>query len=67
MKVSRHSMESRLLFQNKLYEVNGMESVGRRALNHPPSTNTRYTTTLDNLEELEQYVHEPIIVLGMPT
>ena len=43
-----------------------MESAGRRALRHPPSTNTRYAAMLYNVEELnEQDVHEPITVLGM--
>ena len=42
-----------------------MKSTGRRELRHPPSTNTRYSTMLYNVEGLEQDVHEPIIVLGM--
>ena len=42
-----------------------MESAGRRALRHPPSTSTRYSTTLYNVEGLEQDVHEPVIVSGM--
>ena len=42
-----------------------MESAGRRELRNPPSTNTRYSTTLYNVEELEQDVHEPITVTGM--
>ena len=33
--------DSRFLSQNKWSEVDGMESIGRRALRHPPSTNTR--------------------------
>ena len=45
-------------------EFNGMESVGRMALTNPTSTNTRYTTTLDNLEEHEQDVHEPITIVS---
>ena len=40
-----------------------MEFAGRRALRHPPSTNMRYSATLNNVEE--QYVHEPVIILGM--
>ena len=44
---------------------NGMESTGRSELRHPPSTNMRYSATLYNVEELEQYVHEPVTVLGM--
>ena len=51
MQVSRHSMDSRSLFQNKCSKVDGMESTRRRALRNPPSTNTRYITMLDNLEE----------------
>ena len=43
-----------------------MESIGRRELRHPPSTNARFSAMLDNLEEHEQDVHEPIkIVSGM--
>ena len=42
-----------------------MESAGRRALRHPQSTNTSYSTTLYNLEELKQDVHEPVTILGM--
>ena len=41
-----------------------MESTGRRALRHPPSTNTRYSEMLYNVEEHEQDVHEPVIVSG---
>ena len=40
--------DSRFLSQNKLSKLDGMKSVGRRELRHPPSTNVRYTTTLDN-------------------
>ena len=58
-------LDSRYLFQNRCYEVDGMESVGRRELRHPPSTNTRYSATLYNVEGLKKYVHEPVIVLGM--
>ena len=65
MQVSRHSMDSRSLFQNKFSKVDGMESTGRRALRNPPSTNTRYSTTLYNVEGLEKYVHEPVIVSEM--
>ena len=43
-----------------------MESAGRRALRHPPSTNMRYSATLLYVEELnEQDVHEPVIVPRM--
>ena len=42
-----------------------MESTGRRELRHPPSTNTRYSATLYNVEGLEQDVHELVIVPGM--
>ena len=42
-----------------------MEFAGRRELRHPPSTNMRYSTTLYNVEELEQDVHELVTVLGM--
>ena len=37
----RHSNDSRILSQNKWSEVDGMESIGRRKLRHPPSTNMR--------------------------
>ena len=47
-------MDSRYLLNNLFFEVDGMEFVGRRELRHHPSTNARYTTMLDNLEELEQ-------------
>ena len=43
-----------------------MEYVGRRALRHPPSTNTRYSAMLYNAKEInEQDVHELVIVSGM--
>ena len=42
-----------------------MESAGRRALRHPPSTNMRYSATLYNVEGLEQDVHELVIVPGI--
>ena len=58
--------DSKFLSQNKLSEVDGMQSTGRRALMHPPSTNTRYSATLYNVEELnEQDVHEPVTIPGM--
>ena len=60
-------MDSRSLFQNIIYEVNEMESTGRRALKHPPSTNMRYIATLDNLEEHEQDVHKLITIISRVT
>ena len=42
-----------------------MESVGRRELRHPPSTNTRCLTMMYNVEEIEQDVHEAVTVPGM--
>ena len=42
-----------------------MESAGRRELSNPPSTNTRYSKMLYNVEEIEQDVHEPVTVPGM--
>ena len=42
-----------------------MESARRRELKHPPSTNTSYSTTMYNVEEIEQDVHEPVTVPGM--
>ena len=41
-----------------------MESIGRRALRNPPSTNMRYTTMLDNLEEQKQDVHELVTTVS---
>ena len=32
---------------------------------HPPSTNTRYSGMMYNVEGPEQDVHEPVIVPGM--
>ena len=57
--------DSRFQSQNKWSEVDGMESAGRRELRHPPSTNTRYSETLYNVEGLNKDVHMPIIVSGM--
>ena len=42
-----------------------MEFAGGRVLRNLPSTNTRYSTTLYNLEEHEQDVQEPVTVPGM--
>ena len=42
-----------------------MESTRRRELRHPPSTNTRYSVILYNVEELKQDVHELVIVPRM--
>ena len=42
-----------------------MESTGRRELRNPPSANMRYLVMLYNVEELEQDVHELVIVPGM--
>ena len=60
MKVPRNSMISRSLFQNKCSEIDGMESPGRRTLRHIPSTNVRYTSTLDKfgITSNEQDMHE---------
>ena len=44
-----------------------MKSAGRRALRHPPSSNTRYSAKLYDVEGLDHKVHEPVTVLGMPT
>ena len=58
--------DSRFQSQNKGSEVNGMKSTGRRALRHPPSTNTRYSAMLYNAKEInEQDVHELVIVSRM--
>ena len=45
--------------------INGMKSAGRRELRHPPSSNTRYSTKLSNVEGLDHKVHEPVTVPGM--
>ena len=59
-------MDSRILFQNKWFDVDGMESAGRRELMHPPSTDTRYSTMLYNVEELnKQHVHETVTIPRM--
>ena len=58
-------MDSRLLFQNKWFEVDGMDSTRRRALRNPPSSNTRYSTKLYNVEGLDHNVHELVSVLAM--
>ena len=42
-----------------------MESIGRRELRHPPSTNTIYLATIYNVEGLEQDMHELVIVPRM--
>ena len=58
-------MDSRILFQNKLSKFDGMESIGRRELRHPPSTNKSYSSKMYNVEELnEQDVQEPVTILG---
>ena len=41
-----------------------MGSAERRALRHPPSTNTRYIATLDNLEECELDVHKLVTTVS---
>ena len=46
-------------------KVNGIESSRRRELRHSPSSNMRYSAALYNVEGLEKYVHEPVIVSGM--
>ena len=57
--------DSRFQSRNKLSEVDGMKSAGRRALGHPPSSNTRYSARLYNVEGLDHKVHEPVTVPGM--
>ena len=42
-----------------------MKSAGRRALGNPPSSNTRYSTKLYNVEGLDHNVHKPVTVSGM--
>ena len=58
-------MDSRLIFLNKWSEVDGMKSTGRRALRYPPSSNTRYSAKLYDVEGLDHKVHEPVTVPGM--
>ena len=43
----------------------GMKSAGRRALMHPPSSNTRYSAKLYNVEGIDHNVHEPVTIPGM--
>jgi hypothetical protein len=57
--------DSRFQSQNKWSEVDGMKSTGRRALRHPPSSNTRYSAKLYDVEGLDHKVHEPVTVPGM--
>ena len=57
--------DSRFQSQNKLSEVDGMKSAGRRALRNPPSSNTRYSANLYNVEGIDHKVHEPVTVPGM--
>ena len=47
---------------NCRYEVDGMKSAGRRALRNPPSSNTRYSAKLYNVEGLDHKVHELVTV-----
>ena len=42
-----------------------MESAGRRELRNPPSSNTRYSAKLYDVEGLDHKVHEPVTVPGM--
>ena len=42
-----------------------MKSTGRRALGHPPSSNTRYSAKLYDVEGLDHKVHEPVTIPGM--
>ena len=42
-----------------------MKSVGRRALRHPPSSNTRYSAKMYDVEGLDHKLHEPVTVPGM--
>ena len=57
--------DSRFRSQNKWYEVDGMKSAGRRALRDPPSSNTRYSAKLYNVEGLDHKVHKLVTVPGM--
>ena len=41
-----------------------MKSAGRKALRQPPSSNTRYSAKLYNVEGLDHNVHEPVSVPG---
>ena len=57
--------DSIFLSQNKLSEVDGMKSVGRRTLMHPSSSNMRYSARLYNVEGLDHKVHKPVSIPGM--
>ena len=48
-----------------MIEVDGMKSTGRRELRHPPSSNTRYSAKMYNVEGLDHKVHEPVTIPGM--
>ena len=54
--------ESRFISQNKRSEVDGMKSAGRRELRHPPSSITRYSSKLYNVEGLDHKVHKLVTV-----
>ena len=57
--------DSRFQSQNKWYEVDGMKTAGRRELSYPPSSNTRYSAKLYNVEGLDHKVHKPVTIPGM--
>ena len=42
-----------------------MESAGRRALRHSPSTNTMYSAMVYNVEEIGEDVNKPAIIPRM--
>ena len=57
--------DSRFQSRNKWSEFDGMKSTGSRELRHTPSSNTRCSAKLYNVEGLNHKVHEPVTVLGM--
>ena len=67
MNASLKALKNDSIFQskNKSSEVNGMKSIGRRELRHPPSSNTRYSEKLYNVKGIDHNVHELVSILGM--
>ena len=57
--------DSRFQYQNKWSEFDGMKSIGKRELMHPPSSNMRYSAKLYDVEGLDHKVHEPVTVPRM--
>ena len=63
LKALKRTLDSNPRINN--LEVDGMKSAGRRALRHPPSSNTRYSAKLYDVEGLDHKVHDLVTVTGM--